>query len=130
MTPSPLSESPGSEQGISRADAVSKASSYITDSAPLELWGVRSGTFKEVYALLVHSPSYLPDQTPDNVEPDRLVWGVEFKRDIPICNPGADSCPSRPGLQTIFVDFFNGELLSSSTYSPSSEQFLPTPLPD
>ena len=55
-------------------------------------------------------------------KPDRLVWAVTLEAVATICPPppGGPACWSpRPGTITAYLDYYTGEILGSSTYSPS-----------
>jgi hypothetical protein len=51
----------------------------------------------------------------DAIPPDRLVWVVRFSGTDVVCPPDGGSCmPGRPGLETIVIDYYTGELLVNS----------------
>jgi hypothetical protein len=55
-----------------------------------------------------------------SIADDRVVWAVEFTGDIEICPPSGASClPRRPATSTVFLDYYSGIFLGTSTVSPN-----------
>lgn len=62
---------------------------------------------------------YGEDESIENkVLQGHTVWAVRFTPMIEICPPDGSPCFKRPGTITVFVDYFTGEYLSSSAFSP------------
>ena len=54
-----------------------------------------------------------------SIADDRPVWAVSFTGEITICPPSPHPCEApRPATATVFLDYFTGAFLATSTLSP------------
>jgi hypothetical protein len=53
------------------------------------------------------------------IDDDRLVWAVKFTGDIEICPPPPGPCMApMPAFSTVYLDYWTGAFLTTSTVSP------------
>jgi hypothetical protein len=51
---------------------------------------------------------------------DRLVWAVRFAGEIDLCPPPPHPCETaRPATSVVYLDYFSGVFLRTSTFSPN-----------
>jgi hypothetical protein len=51
--------------------------------------------------------------------PDRWIWAVTFSGDITVCNPSGRCFPPRSATTIVYLDYFTGDFVESSTRSPA-----------
>jgi hypothetical protein len=113
-TAPPDSSAPGPSGGISADSAVALARTHVTMTTLVD---VSAGTF----ATLLGSPGrdHGVGAPIGAASPDRWVWAVTFSGDIAICNPLGSCLSPRPATGTVYLDYFTGDFLESSTMSPA-----------
>lgn len=117
-TPSPAKSVPPG--GISAETAIELAQKHVSADAVFQ--AVRAGTFDEL-DVPVGAGGRGPDYP---TKPGRLVWGVRYSAVFTICPPDGSPCWSpRPGWTTVFLDYYTGEWLTSSAFSPPSSMAPP-----
>jgi hypothetical protein len=96
--------------GISATAAADLARSHVMEGAIFD--SAVAGKYRDVFTIPRAEDRYVD-------KPDRLVWAVTFNADFEICPPNGAPCwPPRPGQIQVILDYFTGEFLRSSSYSP------------
>ena len=118
-SPSVAATSEASPGGIALETAIASARQHLVDPSS-DVTATMAGEYLDVFASLANRPDYGGDQ-PDPEFPDGTswVWGIQFASDVEVCGPpGGKGCEHRSGLVTVFLDYFTGEWLRTTTYAP------------
>lgn len=106
--------------GISETRAIEMAREHVRSDA--RLWATMAGRLIEVNGVL-GQPGYNIWEDPLK---DRWVWGIQFDSPFEICPPPPGGClEPRPGLSTVFLDYYTGSQYRTSGYSPGGQLELP-----
>lgn len=109
--PAPSSGAPHEEpDAITESEAQSIAGDHVVPDASYV--SSTSGRFGDLYT----NPRAVIEPTLSN----RTVWAVKFSSIFDICPPDGSVCDRRPGTTTVYLDYYTGEWLRTSAFSPSS----------
>lgn len=97
-SPSPTSNN------ISAARAIELAREHATMTYVVD---ATSGTYGDLK--LIPADQSTPD--------DLLVWAVRFSGDVTICPPDEACLSPRPATSTVYLDYFSGAFVGTSTVS-------------
>jgi hypothetical protein len=100
--------SPLPSGGITEAQAIELSRSHTTMTA---FASASVGTFRD---LAPPGTGFGPSDTPA-----RLVWAVRFTGEMTICNPLGVCDAPRPGVATVYLDYFTRAFVSSAGFSPN-----------
>jgi hypothetical protein len=94
--------------GIAMVDAIQLAARHTS----LTYVSAQAGLFKDLNRDLNIGPGFV-------VKPDQWVWAVTYQGDMTICNPLGVCYSPRPGVVTVFLDYFTGRFLATEASSAS-----------
>ena len=109
-SPSPTAAgTPLPSGGITEAKAIELSRSHMSATATFTSASV--GTFRD---LAPPGTGFDPSDAPD-----RLVWAVAFAAEVTICSPVGVCDSPRPGVATVYLDFFTGAFVMAGGFSPN-----------
>jgi hypothetical protein len=97
--------------GISEQQAIAVAREQLPPGAVLTR--TLAGPYAMVAGAMIRTPTEHP---PADLPGATWVWGVEFSREINICE-SPDHCEDRRASSTVILKYNTGEFVSTSTFA-------------
>jgi hypothetical protein len=115
----PVVTTPGASpaDAVSEQEAIDIAARVLPRQAAFQ--SATHGPFVAMYDQLGRPAPRRPADV--EADPQREVWAVTFAYEFDsICRPDGSGCESpRPGINTVMIDYFTGEVIASFGYAPN-----------